>query len=78
MAKNEPITEAQLEQEAKTTGERLAKEPKIRIKIPKDPLNKGETTVPVGINGYFYYIKRGETGEVPKTVADLLEQAKYI
>lgn len=72
------LTEEEMERQAKETGTILAGEPKVRVKIPADPLNKGEQTVPVGINGYFYYIRRGETVEVPQTVADLLERAQYI
>jgi hypothetical protein len=34
--------------------------------------------VPVCINGYLYYINRGQTVEVPETVADILAQAQYI
>lgn len=50
----------------------------MRIKIPKDPLNRHDETVPVCLNGYNYFIKRGETVEVPETVARVLEEAGYI
>lgn len=56
----------------------LDNQPKVRIKIPVDPRNPKDKVVPVGINGYFYYINRGETVEVPEVVADILEKAKYI
>jgi hypothetical protein len=56
----------------------LDSQPKVRIKIPVDPRNPKDKVVPVGINGYFYYINRGETVEVPEVVADILEKAKYI
>lgn len=74
----ERLSDAQMDQQAKAMGQTLADGPKVKIKIPLDPLNKEDSMVPVGINGYFYYIKRGETVEVPETVADILTRAKYI
>lgn len=71
------ITNTQMDQEAKKWGEILAKQPKRRIKIkPKN--DKDKEPVPVGINGYFYYINKGETVEVPESVALILEEADYI
>ena len=47
------------------------------IRIPKTKEDKGD--VFVGINGYTYLIKRGETVEVPKAVAEVLRhQEKMI
>ena len=56
----------------------LAKQPKVKIRIPLHPLNEEDRMVPVCVNGYSYYLKRGETIEVPKTVAEILENASYI
>jgi hypothetical protein len=42
------------------------------------PLNEEDRVVPVCINGYNYFLNRGETVEVPETVAELLEAAAYI
>ena len=53
-------------------------EEKVKIVIPKDPINKNDSFVPVAINGYIYQIKRGETVEVPKEVARILKEAGYI
>lgn len=72
------LTDAEMDSAAKLTGNALSEEAKVKIKIPKDPLNKDNTAVPVGINGYFYNIKRGETVEVPESVASLLERGGYI
>ncbi len=72
------MTDAEMDAVAKSTGSILSGEPKVKIKIPRDPLNKDNTAVPVGINGYFYNIRRGETVEVPESVANLLERGGYI
>ena len=72
-------TEAELDNMAKEAGKAINEEnEKVRIKIPLDPLNKEDLIVPVCINGYIWNIKRGERGEVPAPVADILENAGYI
>ena len=63
---------------AEETGRVLAKETKVRIRIPVNPLNEDDKVVPVCINGYNYFLNRGETVDVPKTVAEILEAAAYI
>lgn len=63
--------------EAKKWGKELAKEKKVKIKI-KSRGKKDISPVPVGINGYFFWINKNETVEVPETVADLLREADYI
>ena len=73
------LTEKDMQKIEKETGAALKKEAKVRIKIPGDPLNKNDhSPVPVTINGYRYEIKRGETVDVPETVAKVLERAGYI
>lgn len=62
----------------KETGEELAKGKKVRIRLPKDQLNKEDVVVPVCINGYTYQIKRGEWVDVPEEVARILEEAGYM
>jgi len=74
----EKLTDAQLDYLAKAAGEEIKKLPKVKIRIPKDPLNPKDEVVPVCINGYIWQIKRGETVEVPKPVADILADAGYI
>ena len=51
---------------------------KVRIRLPKDKLNKEDVVVPVCINGYTYQIKRGEWVDVPEEVARILEEAGYM
>ena len=67
-----------LDPETEKTAKALAAQPKIRVRIPKNELNEDDRVVPVSINGYNYFINRGESVEVPKTVAELLEGAGYI
>lgn len=76
--KKKTVVDADLDVQARNTGAVLAKEKKVRIKIPKDHKNPMNRVVPVCVNGYLYYINRGETVEVPETVADILSQAQYI
>lgn len=59
------------------TAKKLKKDT-VTIKIPIDPLNEKDLVVPVKINGYKWIIKRGETVEVPRQVAKILEDARYI
>lgn len=56
----------------------FAKEKKVRIKIPVDALNPKDLTVTVQVNGYTFLIMRGETVEVPESIANILSEAKYI
>ncbi len=72
------LTDADFDREAKKWGKIYAKEPKRKIKIylPKD--SKDTAPVPVIINGYSYFINKGETVEVPESVAKILENANYI
>lgn len=74
----EPLTDAMIDDMAKKFGKELAKQPKVNIRIPKDPLNPKDDSVPVGVNGYYFVIKRGEYVDVPQTVADILREANYI
>ena len=76
--KKKTVVDADLDAQARSTGAVLAKEKKVRIKIPEDHKNPMNRVVPVCINGYLYYINRGETVEVPEMVADILSQAQYI
>lgn len=78
MAKKEMLTTAEIDNISTKTGKELKSEEKVKIKIPADPLNPKNKTVPVCINGYNYFIKRGESVSVPNVVAELLETAGYI
>lgn len=77
MEKEIKVTEEEMEKEAKETAKKV-KEKMVRIKLPIDPQNPKDLMVPVVINGYQWLIKRGETVEVPKNVANILENAKYL
>lgn len=72
------LTESEMEAQAKRTGAVLAEEKKVHIKITPDRKNPANRVVPVEVNGYRYYINRGESVEVPRTVADILAEAQYI
>lgn len=76
--KKETTVKRELDEQSKKTGEILAKEPKVKIRIAPDVFGQGDQTVPVCINGYHYFIRRGETVEVPSTVAKILEEANYL
>lgn len=76
--KKKVMTETDPEAAARSTGAQLAKEKKVRIKIAEDRKNPANRVVPVCINGYLYYINRGEPVEVPESVAAILSQAQYI
>ena len=68
----------EFDDQAKSFGEVINEQPKVKVKIPVDERNKGMTHVDVVINGYRFTIKRGEAVEVPESVAELLEQGGYI
>ncbi len=72
------LSEAAMVNAARQTGLALAETPKVRICIPVDRKNPADEVVPVAVNGYLYYIKRGESVQVPKVVADILNEAQYI
>ncbi len=53
-------------------------EKKVKVTIPKDPINENDTFVPVSINGKIWQIKRGVEVEVPEEVKNILKEAGYI
>ena len=55
----------------------LDKEPKKTIRLPFLKDKNAMNYVPVCINGYIYQVQRGVEVEVPKPVADLLEEGGY-
>lgn len=57
------------------TKRELAKQPKIKIRIPSSETEKDD--VFVCINGYTFQIKRDVEVEVPRSVAKVLEDARY-
>ena len=83
MSESKKVTEAQENKKAeskkqKTFKEYLDSEEKEKIRIPVDKQNQKDLFVRVGLNGVVYQIKRGETVEVPKSIVQILREAKYI
>ena len=64
--------------DALSTGEKLKKQTKKTITVPRSEMNQGDDYVVVAINGYKYKIKRGQEVEIPEAVYKLLKNAKYI
>ena len=58
------------------TAEALAKEPRVLVRLAS--VGEEDAPVDVGVNGYMTRVPRGETVEVPQTVADLLANAGYL
>jgi hypothetical protein len=71
MAKSDKKVEKEIERkiakEEQSFKEKLAKEKKVSIHIPDDPLNPDDV-VPVGLNGVIFAIPRGQTFEVPESI----------
>jgi hypothetical protein len=72
-ATSEGLSDNQIDAQAKDFGQQLADGEKVTIKLPID--DRLQDPQPVGINGYFYHIKRGEKVEVPLAVKEILENA---
>ncbi len=56
----------------KTTKQLLDEAPKVKVKLPLDPLNPDVKTTVVAINGLSYGIERGVEVEVPQPVYEVL------
>ncbi|MEW4371775.1 hypothetical protein [Paenibacillus kandeliae] len=69
------INEKNLEKEAdrreKALLAQLKAGPQTFIMIPDDPANPDDKVVPIGINGLFYTVPRGQMVEVPVPVAEI-------
>ena len=71
------MAKAEVEQlltQMKTKEDKAMKE-KVTIRLPRDP-NEKQQEVTVGINGIFYKIQRGKSVEVPRAVAEILENSE--
>lgn len=77
MAKSETpqVSDAALDKAAKEVASALGSE-KVKIKLPK--YQGAPDPVEVGVNGYFFIIKRGEEVEVPPAVKEILENAEML
>lgn len=86
-----PVTDATLDQVAKTVGQQLAEQPKSKVKLHlsneerakiQAAENAGKKVVwpfeTVNINGYTYQIQRGQEVEVPQSVYEVLSQSNII
>ncbi|MDP4147612.1 MAG: hypothetical protein Q8936_24615 [Bacillota bacterium] len=72
------ISDSEIDKMSKVIGKEINKQPKVKLRIPKDKLNPKDIVVPVCVNGYNFFINRGETVEVPEVVYDILVEAGYI
>lgn len=75
--KNETFDRKKFINESKKMKAILDKEPKKTIRLPFLKDKNAMNYVPVCINGYIYQVQRGVEVEVPKPVADLLEEGGY-
>ncbi|MDR3051951.1 MAG: hypothetical protein LBU67_09570 [Oscillospiraceae bacterium] len=62
------------EAQAQTFG-LLEGQPKVRVLLPRDPQDKGNSPLVVRINGAVYPVPRGVSAEIPQDVAALLTDA---
>lgn len=53
----------------------LDAEPKVLVMVPLFPGEKPNSMHPVGINGYFYYLRKGVMLEVPRSIGELVRQS---
>ncbi|MEK0313740.1 hypothetical protein [Cohnella sp. 56] len=87
----EKLTDKDFDKAALSTGEQLALQDKVRVRVYLDPDARdqleaqeqagGKVVWPyttVQINGYTYQIQLGKEVEVPESVAEVLRQSKLI
>lgn len=67
--------QVQMERRMMQTMEQ-AKQDTVKIRLPYLPGGSGENEVFVGVNGYRYQIQRGIEVEVPRFVAEVLENSE--
>jgi predicted patatin/cPLA2 family phospholipase len=76
--KQQKMSEAQMDAVTRSTGDELAAQPRVKVKLYQVPDASSDKPLPdetVQINGYTYVIKRGEEVEVPESVHQVLRQA---
>lgn len=59
-------------QKAHTMRDILRAQPKVWAMVPLQPGEKPGTMLPVGINGYFIYIKKGVMVQVPQQIGEIV------
>lgn len=72
------LTDEQIRQQTLTTKEKLAKQPKRRVRLPKETDPKKPNYETVQINGYTFQIMKGVEVQVPEEVYLILERANII
>lgn len=91
MAEKKQLSEQEIDQMAKATGDILADQDKVRVKLflSADEKKSLEAKIAAGqtvnwpseiviVNGYTYTIHKGKDVEVPQTVKEILEEAGLI
>lgn len=67
------VTEKELTAQIKAAGDVFAKQPKVKVSIPKGLKKNIGDTLPIGINGSFLVIPvDGESYEIPESFAEHL------
>lgn len=72
----ETVQDPETTQEPETVLEPDPMQEMVKIKIPRDPINKGNDSLFVAINGRKFLIQRGKTVEVPRAVAEVIEHSE--
>ena len=57
------------------TKEDLMKQPKVKLRVPFNPMGTGDALIPININGFRWFLKPGETVEVPEEIAKIFEES---
>jgi hypothetical protein len=73
----ERVTEGFMNRVKLSTKQQLDAQPKHTIRLPNAKKNDPNYEI-VGVNGYNYQIKRGESVQVPETVFNILVEAELI
>lgn len=68
-------SQAALTGQSSTEKRELDKQDKVKIRISRDPLSRGNDDVYASVNGVAYIIKRETVAEVPRSVYEVISQA---
>lgn len=53
----------------------LMRQPKVKLRVPFNPMGTGDALLPININGFRWFLKPGETVEVPEEIAKIFEES---
>lgn len=53
----------------------LMKQDKVKLRVPFNPMGTGDALIPININGFRWFLKPGETVEVPEEIAKIFEES---